>query len=417
MVPDGWTAVQMGDLVDIAQKTISASTLASNDIVRLYSLAAFDQGQEPESVPGSSIGSSKVEVPVQAVLLSKLNPHIPRIWQIQHDGAVLAVASTEFWPLVPKRTAPSVDPGFLRHCLSSPGFLNHPLIQPASSTNSHRRIRRSAFERYSQLLPPLQEQQKIAAILSSVDDAIAATRDVIEQTKRVRHGLLQTLMTAGIGHTRLKKTEIGEIPAQWGLIALGDACAHITKGATPTTYGYDWVEAGDGGILFLRSECISDEGFQLVGSKHIPMRAHAAMSRSEIRSGDVLVTITGNVGRVAQVPPGIGAANINQHIARIRIQRPDLLQDFVHFALKTNQQRARFETIVTGLAYPQLSLQQIRETVVPLPSIPEQKAIVERISAVLEVQRENEKSVARLHRIKRGLMQDLLTGRVRVHST
>ena len=65
------------------------------------------------------------------------------------------------------------------------------------------------------LLPPLPEQTKIAAILSSVDEAIAATQSVIDQTRKVKQGLLQDLLTRGIGHTRFKQTEIGEIPEAW----------------------------------------------------------------------------------------------------------------------------------------------------------------------------------------------------------
>jgi type I restriction enzyme S subunit len=60
-------------------------------------------------------------------------------------------------------------------------------------------------------LPPLSEQKKIAAILSSVDDAIQATQAVIDQTRQVKEGLLQDLLTKGIGHTRFKQTEIGGI--------------------------------------------------------------------------------------------------------------------------------------------------------------------------------------------------------------
>ncbi len=60
-------------------------------------------------------------------------------------------------------------------------------------------------------LPPLHEQRRIAEILSSVDEAIAATRAVIEQTKKVKQGVLERLLTKGIGHTRFKQTEIGEI--------------------------------------------------------------------------------------------------------------------------------------------------------------------------------------------------------------
>src|SRR5690606_16101666 len=133
--------------------------------------------------------------------------------------------------------------------------------------------------------------------------------------------------------------EIGDIPQSWELVPLGDVCAHITKGATPTTYGYQWIENGDDGVLFLRSECVSETGFQLSGSERIPELAHASMSRSEIRGGDVLVTITGNVGRVGQVPKEIKRANINQHLARIRVEARDLSQDFVHLALQTKEQR------------------------------------------------------------------------------
>ena len=64
-------------------------------------------------------------------------------------------------------------------------------------------------------LPPLAEQRKIAVILTSVDEAIQATEAVIAQTRRVKEGLLQELLTKGIGHTRFKQTEIGEIPEGW----------------------------------------------------------------------------------------------------------------------------------------------------------------------------------------------------------
>ena len=80
------------------------------------------------------------------------------------------------------------------------------------------------FESFSQIeiiLPPIQEQKKIVAILCSVDDAIQATQAVIDQTRRVKQGLLQQLLTRGIGHTRFKQTEIGEIPQSWELTTLG----------------------------------------------------------------------------------------------------------------------------------------------------------------------------------------------------
>ena len=80
-------------------------------------------------------------------------------------------------------------------------------------------------EQYSQIpipLPPLKEQQKIASILSNVDELIQKTEQIIEQTQRLKKGLMQRLLTKGIGHTKFKKTELGEIPEEWNIITIGN---------------------------------------------------------------------------------------------------------------------------------------------------------------------------------------------------
>ena len=73
-------------------------------------------------------------------------------------------------------------------------------------------------EQYSYMpipYPSLKEQQKIASILSNVDELIQKTEQIIEQTQRLKKGLMQRLLTKGIGHTKFKKTELGEIPEEW----------------------------------------------------------------------------------------------------------------------------------------------------------------------------------------------------------
>lgn len=261
-------------------------------------------------------------------------------------------------------------------------------------------------------LPPLPEQKKIAAILSSVDEAIQATQAVIDQTRRVKEGLLQDLLTRGIGHTRFKQTEIGEIPEGWTLKRLEDVSDFITKGSTPTTFGFSWV---DDGIPFLRSECVGEEGFTSSGLMHIPVDAQRAMARSTVRSGDILVTITGNVGRVARYPASMPEGNINQHIARVRIlPEAQLTEDFVFYSLSARRQRAEFERIVTGQAYPQLSLAQVRDTLVPCPGVAEQRAISRKLLAVDATMAAHAGSRHALIQTKTGLLTDLLTGKVRV---
>jgi type I restriction enzyme S subunit len=417
MVPEGWTAVQMGDLVDIAQETVSTSTLASNDVVRLYSLAAFDQGQTPESVPGSSIGSSKVEVPAQAVLLSKLNPHIPRIWQIQHDGAVLAVASTEFWPLVPKRTAPSVDLRFLKHSLSSPGFLNHPLIQPASSTNSHRRIRRSAFERYSQLLPPLPEQQKIADVLSSVDDAIAATRRVIQQTKRVRQGLLRTLMAHGIGHAQFKETEIGEIPKSWDVVrleALGGTGTQTVRSG-PFGSSLKGEHFTDDGTPVLTIQSLGEGRIDDEGLFYVSAETAAELKEYEVREGDLVFSRVADVGRSVVIEGRAEGWIISSNLIRISTDNHRVNPWYLMYCIVGGGPVTRqIERLAGDHGRPVVSSTMLKHLQFPVPPKEEQDEVVSRITAVERACRCSEEALDRLDQMKRGLMQDLLTGRVRV---
>jgi len=78
-------------------------------------------------------------------------------------------------------------------------------------------------------LPPISEQKKIADILSTVDDVIHKTTQIIEKTKELKKGLMQRLLTRGIGHTRFKKTETGEIPVDWEVVKLGDTVNKFYK--------------------------------------------------------------------------------------------------------------------------------------------------------------------------------------------
>ena len=93
-------------------------------------------------------------------------------------------------------------------------------------------VRPQLGERFRLALPPHREQRKIAAILSSVDDAIEKTQAVIDQVQVVKRGLMQELLTRGLPgrHTRFKQTEIGEIPEEWEIVRLGDVASVTSVG-------------------------------------------------------------------------------------------------------------------------------------------------------------------------------------------
>ena len=207
-----------------------------------------------------------------------------------------------------------------------------------------------------------------------------------------------------------KQTVVGVIPKDWESIALAHLSAFITKGSTPTTYGFKWEPSG---VLFLRSECVSEDGLDLAKSMFISPAAHATLRRSEVCDGDILVTITGNVGRVVRLV-GVGNANLNQHIARVRITVPNADSQYVYHYLSQPSIRRRFNSITTGQAYPQISLKQVREAEVALPALPEQRAIAAALSDVDALIASLDKLIAKKRDIKQGAMQQLLTGQRRL---
>lgn len=136
VVPKGWSIGSVGDLA--SQKKGSVNPLASPGVhYEHYSLPAFDSGQAPVFELGQEIKSNKTPLPEEAVLLSKLNPHIPRVWLPVSCGAN-AVCSTEFLAYSPRDGASKE----LIYCLFGSSEFQQQLCQLVTGTsNSHQRVK------------------------------------------------------------------------------------------------------------------------------------------------------------------------------------------------------------------------------------------------------------------------------------
>jgi type I restriction enzyme S subunit len=250
----------------------------------------------------------------------------------------------------------------------------------------------------------MEEQQKIASILSTVDEAVQKTNEIIAKTERLKRGLMQKLLTKGIGHKEFKDTEIGEIPKHWKVVKIGDV-AQTSSGGTPSRakreyYGGNipWVKSSElkDNIIYDTEEKITKEGLENSSAKIFP-------------KGTLLIAMYGaTVGKTGIL--GINAAT-NQAICAIlpnKIFDPCFLMSYIIF------RRDQLIFVSSGGAQPNISQEIIRAFKVPLPPISEQQRIAEILSTVdkkLAIKR-NEK--AKLEKIKQGLMDLLLTGKVRV---
>jgi type I restriction enzyme S subunit len=272
-------------------------------------------------------------------------------------------------------------------------------------------------------LPPLPEQRKIAQILETVDNAIEKTEKIIEKYKRIKQGLMQDLLTKGIdenGNIRSEKTHkfkdspLGRIPEEWEVVRLGEISKTITKGTTPTTYGFSYTNDG---INFIKIESIDENGnFIIEKFEHIDKKTNDYLSRSKLEEGDILFSIAGALGRVAIVEKSILPANTNQALAIIRLkEKRETTIKFLRFYLASFSIQHYIENILVRSAQSNLTLEHVSNFLIPLPPLSEQKRIVEILSQIDQAIEKEEKYKEKLERLKKGLMEDLLTGKVRVN--
>lgn len=193
-------------------------------------------------------------------------------------------------------------------------------------------------------------------------------------------------------------------------VRLSEIAELITKGATPTTFGFNWQTAG---VPFLRSECVSSTGLDMRQATFISEAANKALRRSQVEDGDILMTITGNVGRVARLS-GLGRANINQHIARIRVRDGRFDAGYVFHFLNQSRIRTYYESITTGQAYPQISLVQVRQTEIDAIALDDQSEIARVLDDCDLLIQSLTRLIAKKQAIKQGMIQQLLTGKTRL---
>ena len=270
-------------------------------------------------------------------------------------------------------------------------------------------ITKKELEKFDILLPSLKEQQKIAEILSSVDAAIEKTEQVIAKTEEVKKGLMQQLLTKGIGHTEFKQTEIGEIPLTWDLVKLEEVTQLITKGTTPTTYGYKFE---DNGVNFIKVENLR----QSINSNEllkISYECHEKLQRSQLQIGDILFSIAGTLGSTYIVDESILPCNTNQALSIIRLKN-NVNICYINYVLNSNLIQKEIDGLRTVGAQPNLNLKQVGNFTIPFPPIEEQDRISQIIKKNEEMVYNEIKKLRKLKSLKQGLMQQLLTGQVRV---
>jgi type I restriction enzyme S subunit len=283
------------------------------------------------------------------------------------------------------------------------------IVNILSSGGTRRRISRKNLENVSIPIPPLPEQRKIAAILFSVDNAIQETDAIIAQMERTKKGLMQELLTKGIGHTEFKNTSIGRIPKDWDVVYLcNKKYFNLKTGGTPST---KVAEYWNGDIPWLLSgeihkrriyntlKTISKLGYENSNATLLPTRS-------------VLIALAGQGKTRGTVAITEIELTTNQSIAAIISNEEYVSPYYIYYVLDTMYKELRAKSFGAGRAG--LSLTILREIGIPFPSLFEQQKIAATLLSIDDKLYAETKQREHLDKLRKGLMQDLLTGKVRV---
>ena len=257
-------------------------------------------------------------------------------------------------------------------------------------------------------LPPLKEQEKIASILSTVDEQIDNVDALIEKNKELKKGLMQTLLTKGIGHTKFKKTEIGEIPDEWETINLGQL-AEIKRGASPRPISSPKWFSEKKNVGWIRISDVTKTKKYLNDTEQYLSDEGVAKSRL-VKPNDLIMSICATVGK--PIILNMEACIHDGFVVFDNLDKNKILTDYLYYLLQKKEQD--FKGMGQTGTQANLNTSIVGSTTITLPSLKEQGKIASILSEVDDKIEEYENKKQKLEELKKGLMQQLLTGMIRV---
>lgn len=383
-LPEGWEEVKLGDIFDICAGGDVDKLDFSKGKTQKYKFPIYSNSLENNGLYGYA---DSYQYPGNCITVTgrgTLGHAIPRFKKFNAIIRLLV--------LIPK-----IDVNIIFVCEYINAKINFNLEK-----TSIPQLTIPKLSPYKIPLPPREEQKRIAEVLGTMDSAIGKVEEAIERTKRLKNGLMQKLLTQGIGHKEFKDSEIGRIPKEWEVVRLKNI-GKIHTGKTPSTAKnkfwngkIPFITPGDlqGKYVTKTERFVTSEGVEQVG-KILP------------KNSILVVCIGSTIGKTGMT---FTESITNQQINTVIPQK-----DNAHYVYYTLSFRSKLLNSYSGVAAVPIIKKSLFENYkIPLPPLQEQERIAEILSEVDRKAELEKRQKEKLDRIKKGLMEDLLTGRKKV---
>lgn len=424
-----WRTVRLREVADIRVSNVDKKAVAGETPVKLCNyMDVYSNDYIRAELPFMEATATPAEI--ERFGVRRGDVMITKDSETPDDIGIPAVATDEVENLVcayhlaqlrPKEL--SVVPVYLAKQLSLPQTAAY-FAQRATGSTRYGLSTRTIAETPI-WLAPLVEQQRIAAILTSLDNAIEATEALIDKHQQIKAGLMRDLFERGLlpsGELRPSKDEapelyveskLGPVPKEWQVTTCEAVCERVIdcKNRTPpeTPSGYPVIRTPN-----VRDGEFVDDALVFTDAKSYELWT----ARGKPTAGDIVITREAPVGEVCMIPDRHPTACLGQ---RMMLYRPDSRKidgGFLLFALQSNAIQNRLDLISGGSTVGHVRVGDIRTLWMYLPpTLEEQRRIASALLAATARLRADNNVLDKLRQMKQGLMQDLLTGKVPVQTS
>jgi type I restriction enzyme S subunit len=376
-----WPSVSLGEVASLERRSLAPEQIESGtNYLGLEHIESGGRIIEYHSVKSGELKSNKFMFDSETLLYGKLRPYLAKVCIPDRKGC----CSTD---IIPIRPGKHLDIGYLRHLL-----LWKPYVDKAASLCSGAnlpRISPSTLLGIEIPLPPLEEQRRIAAILD------ASQRISQLHSKRI------------IGLSALRQSLYRQLASQPGsqLLSLS-SLAKITSG-----YAFKATDFCERGVHIIRMSDLNGEYVDLEGSAKVPPVAVAGLDRFELFEGDILLGMSGSLGKLGIVPtiPAGSRAFLNQRVAKISLAPDSLIgRELLIEGIKSNDYLTHLERCAAGVAVRNVSATQMLDCVFPVPTPHERNAFAEQCRLIGVQIRRSERCISQSAALQASLSTGLL---------
>lgn len=260
-------------------------------------------------------------------------------------------------------------------------------------------------------IPPLPEQQKIAKVLSVIQEAIEQQDKIIEATRKLKKSLMHNLFTEGLDGEEQKETEIGRVPKSWEVVGLGE-----DNILTSTQYGLSLRGSTEGKYPILRMSNLTN-GYVNPSDLQFVNVDETTFCKFRLERGDILFNRTNSVELVGKTSIFNldGEFVFASYLIRLKTNPDSLNPYFLNFYLNWDTTQSRLKGLASrGVSQANISATRLKTLEIPLPSLEEQQQIAHILSTVDKKIVIEERRKATLKELFKTMLHKLMTGEIRV---